>query len=127
MVVTSHFIRRQFSQTKHYRTPRLTRALSRPGNYDMIGHADMNQSKLNGYHVAGELYGKLRAKLDGGRLAMSLESTGSFDFRWTFRIRRQHTVNQTVKLQSLETADEIDTLVDLMIANLKGLASKVSS
>ena len=84
------------------------------------------EPELESYRVAGEIYGRLRAGLNGGRLTMT-RTADSIDYRWSFRKKRkEHTVNQTVNLHSLKADREVISLVEAMLSNLRTLAEEVS-
>ena len=81
---------------------------------------NMTEQELLAYQIAGELYGRLRSGLDGGRLTMAYEEgVGTVDYRWSIRKKRkEHTVNQCVDLLSLASTNEIDSLLDNMLSGL---------
>jgi hypothetical protein len=86
----------------------------------------MTDTELKAYRIAGEMYGRLRAALIGGRLSMAYEANfGTIDYRWSFRKNREEqTVNQCVDLHSLAASDEVNSLFESMLLGLNTSAEK---
>ena len=86
----------------------------------------MTDTELKAYRIAGELYGRLRAALTGGRLSMAYEANfGTIDYRWSFlRNCEEQVVNQCVDLISLAASDEVNSLFESIIVGLNKSAEQ---
>ncbi len=85
-----------------------------------LGLTLMNESELSGYRRAGEIYGRLRSVLPGGKLTMTCDPEDDYvDYTWTVRRKRkQLKLSQGVSFRSVIAADEWDTLVKQMAGSL---------